>query len=440
MFNLFENQDFQRRRREFLRDISFLAGSTALLSAAPWAQALSAESFSEIKKNGRARLAVIGVGSRGRALLLNLQAVAHAEITAVCDSYQPHLDRAHGLTQGKADSYLDYREILDRKDIDGVVIATPLHQHKHITIDALNAGMHVFCEKSMARTLEDCRDMVIAQKATGRILQIGHQRLFNPIYLHAMDKIRKGELGEVHQMRAFWHRNGDWRRSLPNNDASFEKRFNWRLYKESSAGLMTELASHQIQVANWLFGEVPAQVMGSGSICFWKDGREVYDHVALIYEYSKGRKLIYDSLISNKKYGLEEQVMGHLGTMELEVNRQYSENPATSKNVKQLAAEIERGECKPIPIGGATWQPETGTQEVGTPILTGEYEDTLLQMEAFAAAVLKNEAYPGVLREGYHASIGALLGEKAMDTGKPIKWHERYIMPKEAEIATLSLT
>ena len=106
-----------------------------------------------------------------------------------------------------------------------------------------------------------------------------------------------------------------------------ERKINWRLYKEYSCGLMTELASHQIQVANWLKNALPVSVMGTGSINYWKDGREVFDNVALIYSYEDGTQFIYDSMTSNRHYGLEEQILGDEGTLELEVNKRYFENP-----------------------------------------------------------------------------------------------------------------
>ena len=171
----------------------------------------------------------------------------------------------------------------------------------------------------MARTLFQQVPLIL----TGKILQIGHQRLFDPKYIDGIQRIRNGELGKLGQIRAYWHRNANWRRPVPEGKPHLEKKINWRLYRDSSAGLITELASHQIQVANWAVGEPPVSVMGAGSIVYWKDGREVYDNVALIYTYRNGMQFIYDSMISNKKYGLEEQIMGDKGTMELEVNKHY---------------------------------------------------------------------------------------------------------------------
>src|SRR5690625_7367424 len=110
------------------------------------------------------------------------------EITAVCDSSPPHLDRAQSLVPG-ASAYSDYRRLLDREELDGVIIATPLHEHAHITIDCMKAGLRVFCEKSMARTLEHVKAMYDTHLEEGRILLIVHQRLLNPSYLQAMQNI-----------------------------------------------------------------------------------------------------------------------------------------------------------------------------------------------------------------------------------------------------------
>ncbi len=417
-------------RREFLKEMSVYASSTAFLSSIPWLNAFAEENGKNVAASDRVRVAVVGVGSRGRALLMNLQQIENVEIAAVCDNYGPSYERAFLMTDKKAKPFYDHRKMLDEvKDIDAVVIATPLHEHAHITVDCLNAGTHVFCEKSMARTLEDAKLMVDTAKATGKILQIGQQRLFNPIYLNALERVRSGEIGQITQVRAFWHRNNDWRRPVPMLE--LERKINWRMYTEYSGGLMTELASHQIQVANWFIDQVPAQVMGSGSICFWKDGREVYDQVALVYDYPNGSKCIYDSMIANKFHGLEEQIMGNLGTIEPEINRIYSENPPPAPGIKQLIHNIESGVFDAIPIGGATWLPETASKYNGEMIAPYEQNDTFLQFVGFIKSVKTGIGYPNLLREGYHATVAALLGLQAMDTNSIVSWPSEYVMEKE---------
>ncbi|MGH8759732.1 MAG: Gfo/Idh/MocA family oxidoreductase, partial [Burkholderiales bacterium] len=204
------------------------------------------------------------------------------------------------------------------------------------------------------------------------------------------------------------------------------------LYRESSAGLMTELAAHQIQVANWFLDAVPQRVIGSGSLCFWKDGREVYDHVALIYEYDGGRKLIYSSLLNNRRYGCEEQIQGHQGTIEPELGQVYLEAPPTVPGLRQLTDDVRHGRVRSVPIGGPTWSPELPVTTPGQALRWGEYDETMLQFEAFAEAVKQGRPLPGLLREAYHASVAALLGERAMDTGQPVLWPKQHLMPRTA--------
>ena len=413
-------------RRDFIKKVTAISGSALVLTSMPWVGAYVNGIKAGKLPSDKVRLGVIGIGDRGSLLILTIKEFekeGNVEIAAVCDNYQPNYDNAIKLTGGKAKGFSDYRALLELKDIDAVVIATPLHEHAHIAIDAMKAGKHVFCEKSMARTIEDTKRMYDTHIGTNMILQIGHQRMFDPVYLEAIDRIKKGELGKVTQMRMFWHRNNNWRREVPKDHPELERRINWRHYKEYSAGLMTELASHQIQIANWIMGETPVSVMGTGSINYWKDGREVYDNVALIYSYSNGTQLIYDSLTSNKHYGCEEQILGSKGTMELEINKVYRENPPKAPGIQQLITDIEKGIFDTIPIGGATWIPEVGIRDKGE-FISGKYkmDEVQLQMEAFVKYIRDGKAPEELTLQGYHATVWSLLGEKAIDDGNKIEY------------------
>ncbi len=414
-----------------------LAGS-ALLMAYPWLNAMADKSSTDYSQ--KVKIGIIGVGSRGSLLLhyLNeLSEMINIEVVAVCDNYEPHYQRAIKKTANKAKAFYDYRKLLDLNDIDAVVIATPLHQHAHITIDALNVGKHVFCEKSMARTLEDVKQMADTHYNTGKVLQIGHQRMFDPRYLTAIELINAGEIGLITQIRAYWHRNNDWRRPLPEGRPELERQINWRLYKEYSCGLMTELASHQIQVANWLKNATPVSVMGAGSINYWKDGREVYDNVALIYSYEDGTQFIYDSMTSNRHYGLEEQIMGDKGTLELEVNKRYFENPPPKPEppppaaIVQLMKDIEGGIFSDaIPLTNSSWIPELKVEGNGIAIAEREqgFDESSMQLEAFIASVRKGVPTKGVFEQGYWATVWTLLGQQAMDD------HQIVTLPNELKL------
>lgn len=383
--------------------------------------------LANVLDSSKINLGVIGVGSRGTLLIKHLNALSNKSpfnIIAVCDNYKPNYNNALHLTQNKAKAFSDYRKLLELNDIDAIIVATPLHEHTQIVLDALESGIHVFCEKSMARTLNDTKKMADAHYKTGKILQIGHQRLFDPKYIKGIEMIRGNMIGPITQMRAYWHRNNDWRRKVPIDEPELERKINWRLYKEYSCGLMTELACHQIQVANWAKNDLPVSVKGSGSINYWKDGRDVCDNVALIYSYSDGTQLIYDSMISNRFYGLEEQIMGDSGTIEFESNRFYSENPPAPPKppaIMQLIADLENNIFNDVKIGNSSWLPETKVTYQGEPIIENDSTDgTLEQLIAFAKAVQNNKPLPGVFEQGYYASIWSLLGYDAIHTNKSI--------------------
>lgn len=404
------------QRREFLRAFGKAVALAGV--AAPWGErALAAAE----PMGQKLRVGVIGTGARGRTLIENLAETSNCVVAAVCDSYAPHLERGRALVPASIPGFADHRRMLDRVALDAVVIATPLHVHAMQARDAFDAGLHVWCEKAMARTIADCSAMIEQARAARRVLQFGHQRLFSPTYLNAVARIRQGEIGPVAQVRASWHRNSSWRRDVPPG-SDLERYLNWRLYRSSSAGVMTELACHQIQVANWVMDAVPQRVMGSGSICYWRDGREVYDHAALIYEYAGGRKLIYTSLLSNRRYGCEEQIMGSRGSIEPELGRIYREQAPAVPGLTQLDRDVRERRTRTIPVGGPTWYPELPIVEAGEPLGWGERDESTLQFEAFAQGCAAGRAQPGLLAHAYQASVAALLGEQAMDEGAALPW------------------
>jgi predicted dehydrogenase len=420
---------FLINRREFLKKISLIAGSTAALASMPWLKIFDNDTFTG-QASDKVRLGFIGIGDRGSALLQNVLAFAgllNVEIAAICDNYPPNYERAVKFTNGKAKAFYNYADLLKMKDVDGVIIATPLHEHYRITMDALDAGFHVFCEKSMARTLDDTKKMYDEHLRTKRILQIGHQRVFSPVYLSAVQKIHGGDLGRITHMRAYWHRHGDWRRAVPKGRPELEKKINWRLYNSFSAGLFTELLSHQIQVANWIKNSFPVSVSANGSLIYWKDGRDVYDHIACLYEYPDNSQFIYDSITTNKHYGCEEQILGTKGSMELELNKVYKEKPPEPPAILQLINDIEKEVFETIPIGGASWVPETAANTKGD-YITGNYkmDETKLQLEAFVHYIREGKAPEELPVQGYYATVWSLLAEQAANTRQCLKLDDKY--------------
>ncbi len=419
-------------RRQFLEMTGALAGTSLMATTMPWFSVFNNPAPFGRGASDRVRVGIIGVGSRGRALCLNLQELKNRmnlEIVAVCDNYEPHYERAIELTNGEAKAFLDYREMIDTVEMDAVVIASPLHEHAKQTIDCLHAGIHVYCEKAMARTLDDVKAMYDAYKETGKIMLIGHQRLFNPVYLEAMERIHSGDLGPITMLRGWWHRNTDWvfYHNTGGRGTALDRQRNWRFYDEYSAGMISELGSHHFQVANWVLGNQPLSVMGSGSINHFTDGREVWDNFSLVFKYPEKIHFSYDCITSNKHNGMQVQVLGNDGTMELESNLQYEEFPAEPPSIRDLIQNIEDGENETIPIGGATWIPDTHLRLGGNYISPGyELDDTLLYLEGFLNFVREGSAPEKLTLEGYHASIWTLLAEEATKTGKEITLPDKY--------------
>ncbi len=419
-------------RRKFLELTSVLAGTTFFATQAPWFSVFNNPAQASNRPSDRVRLGVIGTGSRGKTLIKNVQAFQdrkNVEIAAVCDIWEPHLEEAVQLTGG-ARGFADYREMLENVDLDAVIIATPLHEHDHQTVNSMKAGCHVFCEKAMARTMEGVKWMYDTHIEENKILLIGHQRLFSPVYLDAIKRINDREIGPITMLRSCHTRNRDWVfYDVPGGRGTELDRFrNWRLYDDYSAGMITELGCHHFQVANWVLDAQPLNVMGHGSINFWKDGREVWDNFCLIFEYPGGIHYSYDCTTSNKHNGVQFQVLGNKGSMDLQANALFWEDPPSAPALQRLLTNIESNLFGTVPIGGATWiAPEA--QEGGENISpSDEMDETMLYLEGFVEFIRKGEAPEKLTIEGYNASTWSLLAEEATKTGEKVSLPGRYLV------------
>lgn len=424
-------------RRDFFKNIGMIGGGGLLLSSFPWLQSCSADDKKRIVKE-KVRIGFIGTGSRGQYHLNNMKEIPNADVVALCDNYEPNLKAASAIYP-EAKTFDDYRRVLEMPEVQAVMIAVPLYEHARLTIDALQAGKHVFCEKSMATTPQGCLDMYNAFKQSGKVMFIGQQRLYDPKYIRAMEMIHSGVIGEIGAVRAYWFRNNDWRRPVPSPD--LERKINWRLYKEYSGGLMTELATHQLQVGNWALKMIPETVMGAGDIVYWKDGREVYDNVSLIYRYPNGVKMNYESVISNKFYGLEEELLGSKGTMEPEKGKYYFEEVKPAPGIQQLINQIEHKVFDNVSFAGPSWVPETASVNKGEMIMehvsthSGESsvgaagDGSMELVTAFCEAAITGKPAPNLVEEAYYSSVLALLGLQAMEEERIIHFPDEYKIP-----------
>lgn len=408
-------------RRDFLKNVG-LAGGGLLLSASPW---LSAFSQRKETMGNRARLGIIGPGSRGRFLMSFLTKNPKAKIVALCDIYQPSLDKALELAPN-AKVYRDYRALLDDPTIDAVLVTTPLDRHYQMAMDVLDAGKHLFCEKALCYTIPECYEVYQKFKSGNRVFFIGQQRLFDPRYIKVMSMVHDGVFGEINAIRAYWYRNNDWRRPVPSPE--LERLINWRLYREHSKGLMTELACHQLQTGTWALKRIPDRVMGHGALTYWKDGREVDDNVTCIYIFDNGVKMIYDSVISNKFYGLEEKILGKKGTVEPEKGKFYFEEVEPAPAFMRLVSDIENTLFDAVPFAGTSWEPESADANTGYYILgkSPKTDGTSLMLDAFVEAVITGKQPKGIAEEAYYASTLCLLGYQAMEEGGMLSFPDAY--------------
>lgn len=276
------------------------------------------------------RVALIGTGARGSDLLRALTTIDGLALVGICDDYAPHLEQGAKYAGAQAKTFSDYHKMLDELKPQAVVIAVPLYLHYQIASDCLSAGCDVFLEKTMCYTVAEAKKLAAQVFASKRVFQVGLQRRANAIYKQAQAMVAAGMIGQVTSIKAQWHRNNSWRRPVPvpktdTNWTKLERKLNWRLYKAYSAGLMAELGSHQMDVANWLLGTHPKRVIASGGIEYFRDGREVYDNISCLYEYElKGAdgkpytvRVNYTSICNNAYEGAAELIMGTKGSLYL---------------------------------------------------------------------------------------------------------------------------
>ncbi len=255
-------------RRRFL--------GAAIATAASYGRVLGA--------NDRIRIGAIGTGGRCQYLLGLLNQVGSNEIVAVCDVYEPHrLEAKAKYASGGAGDYGDHREILDRNDIDAVVIGTPDHWHVPILTDAVRAGKDAYCEKPVTHKLAEGEPLIAAVRESKRVVQTGTQQRSWEHYFHAKDLIASGTLGQVTFIRTYWYQNHianqqagpeidlsklDWKRFL---GSASERPFDadqyahWRWYWDFGGGAMTDLFVHWVDVAQWFTGEdMPTRATATG--------------------------------------------------------------------------------------------------------------------------------------------------------------------------------
>jgi predicted dehydrogenase len=306
------------------RDALKVAGAASIASAAARAAGGPFVRTAKAATNS-VQFGMVGTGSRGTYLLKHLKGIDTGKCVAVCDINDDAMTKAIDTIGGTPKRYKDYRELLADKDVEAVFVTTPLFMHFPVTKDVLESGKHVFCEKSLVfrpQEVHALRGMVAARPK--QVLQTGLQRRYSQLYQAARGMIERGVLGEVTHVQAQWHRNPGWKMK---KDVADVRMANWRLFREYSGGLTAELASHQIDVADWMLGMTPEAVMGLGSQDFMHDGRDIFDNVQLIFKYPRGRRLTYSAIptsshlpaLLGQRTEMGEVIMGTHGSLHITV-------------------------------------------------------------------------------------------------------------------------
>jgi len=261
----------------------------------------------KISANDHIRIATIGFGGMGSGDTRYAVSIPGVELVAVCDIYDGRLARAKELYGSHIFTTRDYREILARKDVDAVIVATPDHWHATLSVAAMEAGKDVYCEKPMVQQVEEGKKVIEAQNRTGRIFQVGSQYVTSLVYQKAKQLIAAGAIGKLNMVEAWLDRNtaiGAWQYSIP-PDASpanidwdrflgrapkrpFEpvRLFRWRNYRDYGTGVAGDLFVHLLSGLHLATGSIgPERVMSTGGLRYWTDGRDVPDVMLAMLDY-----------------------------------------------------------------------------------------------------------------------------------------------------------
>jgi predicted dehydrogenase len=283
-------------RRHFLQSSSALA-----LASSAAAQTRRAS------PNDKVQIALIGCGGMGHADVESSLATGDARIVAAADVYQGRLDRMKEIHGAQLFTSRNYREVLARPDVDAVIVATPDHWHRQISVDAMNAGKDVYVEKPMVQQIGEGKAVIEAQKRTGRILQVGSQRVSSIIYAKAGELVRSGAIGKFNMIEAWWDRNsaiGAWQYSIPPDATEanidwdrflghapkrpFEpiRLFRWRNYRDYGTGVTGDLFVHLFSGMHAITGSLgPTRIYATGGLRYWNDGRDVPDIMLGLFDY-----------------------------------------------------------------------------------------------------------------------------------------------------------
>ncbi len=288
--------------------------------------------------NDRIRLGVIGVGSRGTNVMGWFQKEPGAEVAALCDCYEDNLLAARAKTEGKAKTYADYRALLEARDLDAVLIATPDPWHKRMAVDSCAAGKDVYVEKPLTFSISEGHEIIRAVKNNGRVMQVGLQQRSGEHYAAAKrEYIDSRKIGTVSLVRTWWHGNTyhlrkpgfkdqpkglDWKAFLgpvPFRPFDAHQFYNWRAYLDFGGGQITDLFTHWIDVVHWYLGEdLPLSADAAGGVFAYPDGRTAPDTITLQLQYPRKWVATFEATLVPGARGAAIEFLGTEGSLQID--------------------------------------------------------------------------------------------------------------------------
>jgi predicted dehydrogenase len=333
--------DEPTRRRDFLAQLG--AGAAALATAG------AARGF---EANESIRVACIGLGGRCRRLAEKLVEIPRVSLVACCDVWDARREAFKPIAGPRAFVASDYRAVLDRGDVDAVLIATPDHWHAPMTIAACQAGKDVYVEKPLTHTVEEGPRVIETVRASKRVVQVGTQQRSIEHLIKARDLVRAGHLGRVHKVRMVWNRNYlklnlpdpvvdpksvDWKAFLGNAPAQpFDavRLCSWRWFWDFAGGLFTDLMVHWMDVACWFLDlGMPETIAAVGDHFLFAGKREAPDTVHAVFRFPAKRvQASFESSVVNSRFDGSVELMGTEATMYLDRGR-YEVHPERGSSV-----------------------------------------------------------------------------------------------------------
>ncbi len=383
-----------------------------------------------LARNDVLEVGCIGTGGRCRGLMRSLQHIAGVRLAAVCDIWDEHRTAGQKLADANAFVTSDYRALLDRRDIDAVVIGAPDHWHVPMMVDACNAGKDVYVEKPLTHDLAEGARALEAVRRSSRIVQVGMQQRSMPQFQQGREIVRSGKLGRIHKVHLTWNRNSfrgsraplgidprtvDWKRFLGSApDQPFDEyRFRqWRWFWDFGGGILTDLMVHFIDVVHWYFDlDHPETALTLGNNFRPENRWETPDTIQTVLGYPKSRLQVYfEGTFLNARNGAMLEFMGTDATLYLDRGR-YEIHPER-KRAADNSYMVPTVEARELILGDGP----RGADFYEKP------DGELLHLQNWVDSVRSRKQPIAPVEAGVSAASAAHLGNRALRAGGSARW------------------